>query len=781
MPEQSIRVPSARPSALRLVWSGQAVPLQSPCLRRRASLELRGVTAAPGEVRAGFLSQVLAALPPGQTLEFRHSLALDRHAKHYTLQVDLLDEGPGERALYDPVGSDLVASLPWLWLEPTSSTTDATEHDLPWRRTLRPAGLRLWPGKEAARGGQQRDLPVEVVPYPATLPSWPLTAPLDDELIGVEHLQIVQRVRAFTLTPEDIAKTHSLLQRVRAGSLRCYQPGSPLAPFTADPDLRDPVRDLLQRWLVVPGGYSFEVELASSCALSSATLGRMARDIFGAMPFNVLEEAPALIGADAWPHAVLPQQGTPALLPGRAAARAAGTRQFYGPAGALPAEGILIGDSAAGRRNAPVRLQPGASTRHTAIMGASGAGKSTLMLRMIAELLNDPNRTCGIGILDPHGELAERVMSLVPASAAKDLVLIDVTDTESCACVNPLQGMRDNPVHANFVASQMVEIVEMLFDTKDTTGPMLRSNLKNLLLLAGMRPGIQGTLLDAVRMIDDSDFLDWVLTKSAPSEVVSYWRRFMRTSGDNSYNNWLPYIQARLGPFTANPVLKRLLCRPQSTVDLRNAMDERKIVICNFSKSVLQDAECRAVGALFLTMFQAAAMARPRATSMAHPFNLYIDEFQSLVSDSVGRLFAESRKYGLALCCANQNPSQLRGRQGGNAVLDAVLGNTATKFLFRTGPGDSALLGPLYRSAVDDEEMACLPDFHAVASITNGSDRLAPFVMRVAQPQPLPEPNCMDTLRREASTRHGTTMAAANAELMQLYDLPRSALCPYGT
>ena len=285
--------------------------------------------------------------------------------------------------------------------------------------------------------------------------------------------------------------------------------------------------------------------------------------------------------------------------------------------------------------------------------------------------------------------------------------------------------------------------------------------------------------LDAVRIIEDPDYCSYLLGKCNNRNVVDYWEQFRKTTGsENGYGSWAPYIMARLIPFVTSPIMKRLLNRPDSTIDLGQAMRDKKIVLFNLSKGVLQDTECQVLGSLILMKFFSAALSRARAPEEERaPFHLYVDEFQSFATDSVPRMFAECRKFGLCLTTANQSLGQLRNSWGRSNIAESILANTATKFLFRLGPSDMATLQPYYRPQFNAEEMATLPDFHAVACMSDRNRPLPPFVFRANLAATDPDEHVAAADLVELSRRRYTVPTEqANRELMKLYDLSAESL-----
>lgn len=634
--------------------------------------------------------------------------------------------------------------------------------------------------------GVDRDASRHIWPFPKDLANESLTAPLYEPMELPETLEINIRIHAFSLSVEVCEEIHKTLFRVLSGNMVVFHPDSPITSYSSSAELATSAAELMRSWLRHPSGYAVDCVVRSSTPLGEVARRRLAVDVFGYRPFEIVrrfdmtEPQPLAQPTLAW--ACTPAQGIPALMPGLSQLSSLGVSLHYpAPAVALPHSGAFLGTTVCGRRSSAVALPPESRSRHVALFGSTGSGKSSLLSQMIAEDIADPQRSCGVGLIDPHGDLYQRVLGMIPPERADDVVLVDTSDILNTACINPLEGMHDDPLHAQFVVGEIMSLIEMLFEVKDSSGPLLRANLRHLLLLSASHPGRHGTFLDAARILEDSDFRDYMLSKCKDRNVIDYWQKFKETrSSDHGFAEWLPYLMARLSPFTSSPIMKRLINRPDSTIDLAQAMADRKIVLFNLSKGVLQDIECQVLGSLILMKFFSAALGRARVPEEQRaPFHLYVDEFQTFATDSVPRMFSEARKYGLCMTTANQSLGQLDNRWGRSNIAESILANTATKFLFRLGPSDMDTLKPYFNPQFDAEAMASLPDFHAVACMSNQNRPLPPFVLRanLAATNPdkhIPAADLLNLLR----SRYTVPTAQANKELMKLYDLHAESLGP---
>lgn len=598
--------------------------------------------------------------------------------------------------------------------------------------------------------------------------------------------EIVIRIHGFSLDVPACETLHRALFRIQSGNFAVFHPTSPIAEYSVATQLEDPAINLVRHWLQHPSGFAVDCVVKSSEPLSDAAKNRIVGDVFGKRPFHQVLSArlsdSIALATPEFSWAISRGQGLPALLPAQTVlAPLAVPRHYAAPTMTPPTNGAFLGTTVCGRRSSNVSLPFASRSRHVAVLGATGAGKSSLLTQMMAADIADPDRKCGIGLIDPHGSLYQKVLELIPPERADDVILVDTSDPFSTACLNPLEGMKDDPVHANFVVTELMSLIDLMLEGQDTTGPTTRSNLRNLLLLTAGTPGRHSCILDAVRVVEDVEYAEYLMAKCKDRNVIAYWEKFKKTTGsEHGYGAWAPFMMSRLTPFVASPIMKRLINRPDSSIDLAKAMQERKIVLFNLNKGLLNDSECQILGSLILSKFFAAALSRSgMPEAQRTPFHLYVDEFASFANDATPRLFSEARKFGLCLNVAFQSLSQLENRWGRSNVAHAVLANCATKFMMRLGPADVTTLEPYFQPNFDAAAMTSLPDFHAVACMTDNNRPVPPFVLKAHLASPDPE-KYMPVKRLEAISRqrYCVPIEQANRELAKTFDLDLASLGP---
>jgi Helicase HerA, central domain len=328
----------------------------------------------------------------------------------------------------------------------------------------------------------------------------------------------------------------------------------------------------------------------------------------------------------------------------------------------------------------PVVLDPEERRRHLYIVGQTGTGKSTLLLNLIAQDLAAGE---GVALLDPHGDLAEAVLSHVPRARTNDLVYINPTDIERPIGFNPLSRVPHDlkPIVADGVVSAFRHV------WPESWGPRLDYILTNAVRALLDVPG--ATLLMLPRLLIDEPFRVQLVEHHVGDPVVrSFWLNEYAGYGDGFRSEAIAPIQNKIGKALMEPRLRNMLAQPKSTITLRRLMDEGAIVICNISKGGLGESTAHLLGALLTTAIAQAALSRADTPAAERrTFHLYADEFQSFATESFALILSEARKYSLTLTIGHQYLDQLPDR-----LRDAVFGNAGSIIACRSGAIDAPIL-----------------------------------------------------------------------------------------
>ncbi len=348
-------------------------------------------------------------------------------------------------------------------------------------------------------------------------------------------------------------------------------------------------------------------------------------------------------------------------------------------AGDLVPIGVI--DHRGPRRGAAFGIAPDDMLRGVYILGKTGTGKTTLLEGMVVAQMEAGQ---GCAIVDPHGDLAERVLALVPRWRTNDVVLIDGSDVGHVVGLNLLECPA--PSQRHLVASTVISIFRKLYG--EFWGPRMQHCFLNTLLavLAAPNP----TLLSVPRMLSEPSFRAKVLAHVTDDGVRHFWEHeFARMPAGFAAEVVAP-VQNKVGAALASPLLRAMFAQSRSAFSFRGVMDAGQILIARLPKGLMGEDASAFLGAVLVGGFQMAAYSRADTPEgNRRPFALYVDEFPSMVTDSFAGLLSEGRKYGLALVLAHQHVDQLEQQ-----LQSAVLGNAGTIVAFRMGARDAERLGP---------------------------------------------------------------------------------------
>jgi len=336
---------------------------------------------------------------------------------------------------------------------------------------------------------------------------------------------------------------------------------------------------------------------------------------------------------------------------------------------------------------------------HMYIVGQTGTGKSTLLQNMA---VSDLRAGRGLGIIDPHGELAEEVLRRVPRRRVGDVIYFQPADLAYPVGYNPLG--RVHPDRRHLVAAGLISVFKKVW--LEFWGPRLEHILRQALLTLLEWPG--STLLDLPRLLTDREFRRRVTAGVRDPHVREFWS--LEFEG---YSAWLRSeavspILNKVGQFLASIPLRNIVGQRRNTFRLREVMDRGGILVLNLAKGRIGEDGCALLGALLATGFQLAALSRAELPAgRRRPFYLYVDEVHNFLTLSFADMLSEARKYGLHLVLAHQYIAQLDER-----LRAAILGNAGTVIAFRVGPEDAALLAREFRPAFGEEDLLRLPNHH---------------------------------------------------------------------
>lgn len=335
---------------------------------------------------------------------------------------------------------------------------------------------------------------------------------------------------------------------------------------------------------------------------------------------------------------------------------------------------------------------------HMYIVGKTGTGKSTLLETLICQ---DIAAGRGCAVVDPHGDLAERVISSVPSERRKDLIYFNVPDTRRPLGFNPLSGVP--PRRRALVASGILEAFKKIWI--DSWGPRLENVLRYSLLALLDQP--HATLADVLRLFDDAAFRKHVAGRASNPHVRAFWLREYERYPARLRADATSPIRNKVGAFLSTPILARIITAEKSSFNLRRVMDEGKIFVVNLAKGKIGEDTASLLGALLVSMIGDAALSRADLPEdERRDFHVYLDEYETFATLSLANMTSELRKYHTSLILTQHYLSETDPR-----IRDAILGNIGTLISFRVGAADAEILTKEFYPVFRSDDLVRLPNY----------------------------------------------------------------------
>lgn len=406
---------------------------------------------------------------------------------------------------------------------------------------------------------------------------------------------------------------------------------------------------------------------------------------------------------------------------------------------------VIIGTRDEWGKEEPFALFQPDRRQHLHVVGKSGTGKTTLLRNMI---LQDIEAGRGVGVIDPHGDLAQDILDHIPRHRIEDVAYFDPSDSSHPIGFNLLGAVPKERRH--LVASGVVSVFRGIW--ADSWGPRLEYIL--YACVAALLECENVSLLGVSRMLSDEAYRDWVVRQVKDPMVRSFWVSEFGRYDKRFLQEAVAPVQNKVGQLLMAPELRNILGQVKSRIDARFMMDNRRIFIANLSKGKIGADKANLLGALWVTQFQLAAMARANAPESERvDFNLYVDEFQSFVSDSFASLLSEARKYALSLTLSHQYFDQLKPN-----ILDAVMGNVGSLVAFRVGYRDAERLEQAFGRSYIAAHFTGLSNGEVCSKLLIGGQEVEPFIGKTLPPVGTRH-GYADTIIRRSREKYATKRA----------------------
>jgi type IV secretory pathway TraG/TraD family ATPase VirD4 len=424
------------------------------------------------------------------------------------------------------------------------------------------------------------------------------------------------------------------------------------------------------------------------------------------------------------------------------------SKQVDGPTADMN-EGLMLGVNEFRGVKKEIRLSTNDRRRHTYFIGQTGTGKSVLLKNLAYQDMLDGK---GFAFIDPHGDAIDDILSLVPKERVEDIVYFSPSDMDNPVGLNLFDFKTED--QKDFIIQETINILYSLYDPnrQGFIGARFEQIFRNAALLLMSDPE-GGTFIDIPKTLVDTEYvkskLKYVTNDQA---LLDYWtKEWPAAQRSNEAGEVTSWVASKFGAFLSNTMMRNIIGQTKSSFDIRDIMDNKKILLVNLSKGLTGELNSRLIGMIFVMKFQAAAMSRADTEEgLREDFSLYVDEFQNFATDSFESIMSEDRKYRLNLILAHQFMAQLTDK-----IRSAVLGNVGTIISGRIGIEDAEILVKKFAPVFDAEDLTKLPNYQTITTVMINGVPSSPFSMSLSPPMGAPNANLRDALKKLSASKYG--------------------------
>lgn len=436
-----------------------------------------------------------------------------------------------------------------------------------------------------------------------------------------------------------------------------------------------------------------------------------------------------------------------------------GSKQVDGPRN-ISDDGLLLGYNLFRGAKKAIRLSHEDRRRHMYVVGQTGVGKSVYLENLAFQ---DMVSGRGFAFVDPHGESADRLLAMVPKERTEDVIYFCPADMEYPLGLNLFEF--HNPEQKDFLIQEAINMLYKLYDPQrqGIIGPRYEHWFRNAALTLMSDPG-GSTFIDIPKVFTDNNYAKQKLKHVTDQTVLDFWNKEMASTSDYHKSEVLGWFVSKFGAFLSNEMMRNIIGQTKSSFNLRDIMDNKKILLVNLSKGRTGELNSKLLGMIFVMKFQAAAMSRTDIPEdQREDFCLYVDEFQNFSTDSFATILSEARKYRLNLIVANQFTTQLT-----EEIRDAVFGNVGSMVSFRVGAdADADALSKKFQPVFDRDDVLRLPNYNTITQMLIGGIPTQPFSMATIPLMGTPNAELATALRQLSAAKYGRPKAVVESEIFE--------------
>jgi hypothetical protein len=429
----------------------------------------------------------------------------------------------------------------------------------------------------------------------------------------------------------------------------------------------------------------------------------------------------------------------------------------------MPHHGTLLGINDFRGVQKKIFMTPQDRLRHFYVIGQTGTGKTTILKNMIVQ---DIQEGAGVCMIDPHGTDIVDVLSAVPPERIDDVIYFDPSNMQNVIGLNMLEFDQRFPEQKTFVVNELFSMFQKLYGANpESMGPMFEQYFRNSAMLVMEDPESGSTLLDISRVMADARYRNYKLSKATNPVVKQFWEKIAtKAGGEQSLENFVPYITSKIDPLTANDYMRPIIGQQKSSFNFREIMDTKKILLVNLSKGRLGEINANLLGMIIVGKILMAALSRVDDTSKSlPPFYLYIDEFQNVTTNSISAILSEARKYKLGLTIAHQFIAQIDEK-----IRDAVFGNVGSMAVFRVGSDDAEYLEKQFAPIFSASDLMNIENRNAYLKLLSDGTPTPPFSIQTMKPHET-DLEYAQQMMEFSTLKYGTPRSVVDADIKNRY------------
>jgi Helicase HerA, central domain/TraM recognition site of TraD and TraG len=434
-----------------------------------------------------------------------------------------------------------------------------------------------------------------------------------------------------------------------------------------------------------------------------------------------------------------------------------------------PAYGVKIGEADGGYFSQPVYQSNEDRTRHSYVLGGSGSGKSVFMINIMLQNIKDGHGLC---VVDPHGEAIDDLLLRMPKERMEDVIILSPAFVDAPLGLNVLWTDPTKPEQKTIVINNLFSIWNKLYDMQSAGGPQFEYYMKNAARLVMGHPESGNTLMEISKIFSDKKFRDFKIAMCTEPDVADFWlNQASKARGEHSLENMTTYITSKLAPFITNDFIRPMIGQCDNSINFRQAMDNKKIVLVKLEKGLIGEMSMYLIGMVIISNILLAGMGRSDGKKYNEdgtmedivamdrtPFFVYIDEMQNFLFDAIPQALEEIRKYKVGFTLAHQFVKQIV-EKGDERIKDSIMANTGSKFIFNCGIDDAEYLEKEFKPTLNARDLMNPERFTCNARIMISGQKTQPFNLKVA---PLPaeiDKSNMQFLVEQSKLIYGTPIA----------------------